>query len=207
MEEQTAKAPAEVQTEWERLRDEARQRFGAEMVFGEGALDARLAIVGEAPGEQEVAAGRPFVGRAGRLLDRLLQEAGLDRSSLYVTNTVKVRPTLVQNGRVKNRPPRAAELKEGVELLLRELRLVAPRALLLFGNVPARALIGRDFAMGTGRGTWHDTIVDIPALATYHPAYLIRLEGEPFDRTWEIVVGDLRTVRQRLEVRRFEVEG
>ena len=184
---------------WERLREQARQRFGPEMVFGDGAVDATLAIVGEAPGEQEVAEGRPFVGRAGRLLDRLLRDAGIDRGGLYVTNTVKIRPTVVQIGRVKNRPPRAAELKEGLEVLLPELRLVAPRALLLFGNVPAKALIGRDFAMGTGRGTWHDTIVDIPALATYHPAYLIRLEGEDFDRTWEVVLGDLATVRQRLE--------
>ncbi len=73
---------------WERLREEARQRFGPEMVFGEGAVDATLAIVGEAPGEQEVAEGRPFVGRAGRLLDRLLREAGITTYVIYAWGDV-----------------------------------------------------------------------------------------------------------------------
>src|SRR6266550_3946559 len=91
---------------WQRLREQAAERFGAEMVFGEGNLDACLAIVGEAPGEQEVAQRRPFVGRAGRLLDRLLADAGLRRADIYVTNTVQVRPTTIANGRVKNRAPR-----------------------------------------------------------------------------------------------------
>ena len=79
--------------EWEKLKERALKRFGEESVFGEGSLNSRLALVGEAPGKHEVEEGRPFVGNAGKLLDEQLEEAGIDRSKLYVTNVVKVRPT------------------------------------------------------------------------------------------------------------------
>src|SRR5215213_11269500 len=93
--------------EWEKLKERSLKKFGEDSVFGEGSLGSRLAIVGEAPGEQEVEEGRPFVGNAGKLLDKLLEEAGIDRSKVYVTNTVKVRPTKESGGRTRNRPPRA----------------------------------------------------------------------------------------------------
>ncbi|HET8630397.1 MAG TPA: uracil-DNA glycosylase [Thermomicrobiales bacterium] len=181
---------------WEALKQQAAGQFGPEMVFGEGPLDARLALIGEAPGEQEVAQRRPFVGPAGRLLDHLLAAAGLRREDLYLTNTVKVRPTTQAGGRVKNRPPRVGEVKDGLDVLLPELAIVAPAALVLVGNIPAKALVGRDFAMGTGRGRWLATTPRIPALATYHPAYLLRLEGDDYDRVWEVIVGDLLTAKR-----------
>lgn len=181
---------------WEALKQQAAGQFGPEMVFGEGPLDARLALIGEAPGEQEVAQRRPFVGPAGRLLDHLLAAAGLRREDLYLTNTVKVRPTTQAGGRVKNRPPRVGEVKDGLDVLLPELAIVAPAALVLVGNIPAKALVGRDFAMGTGRGQWLATTPGIPALATYHPAYLLRLEGDDYDRVWEVIVGDLLTAKR-----------
>ncbi len=131
------------------------------------------------------------MGRAGRLLDQLLEAAGIDRSGIYVTNTVKVRPTTEKGGRLKNRPPRAGEIRAGLEVLLPELRLVTPSVLVLLGNVPAKALIDRSFAMGSDRGVWSETVLGVPAIATYHPAYLIRLRGTDFDRTRELVVGDL----------------
>jgi uracil-DNA glycosylase family 4 len=176
---------------WETLKQQAVERFGPGTVFGEGALDARLTIVGEAPGQQEVEAGRPFVGRAGRLLDQLLEAAGIDRSGIYVTNTVKVRLTTEKGGRLKNRPPRVGEIRAGLEVLLPELRLVTPSVLVLLGNVPAKALIDRSFAMGSDRGVWSETVLGAPAIATYHPAYLIRLRGTDFDRTRGLAVGDL----------------
>ena len=145
------------QAAWETLKQQTVERFGPGTVFGEGSLDARLTIVGEAPGQQEVEAGRPFVGRAGRLLDQVLEAAGIDRSRIYVTNTVKVRPTTEKGGRLKNRPPRAGEIRAGLEVLLPELRLVASSILVLLGNVPAKALINRSFAMGSDRGVWFET--------------------------------------------------
>ncbi|MDP9374264.1 MAG: uracil-DNA glycosylase [Chloroflexota bacterium] len=187
------------QAAWDALKGRAAERLGPGMVFGEGPLDARFVITGEAPGEQEAAAGRPFVGRAGQLLNRLLKEAGIDRAQVYVTNVVKLRPTVEAGGRLKNRPPRAPEIKAGLEILLPELEIVGPDALILFGNVPAKALIGKAFAMGANRGVWFQSTAGLPALATYHPAYILRLEGPDFDRTREVVVNDLIAARQALE--------
>src|ERR671912_2483737 len=109
--------------EWEELKRRSARRFGEDSVFGEGSLNSRLAIVGEAPGKQEVEEGRPFVGNAGKLLDKLLAEAGIDRSKLYVTNVVKIRPTKESGGSTANRPPRAGEVRKGIGLLKEELDL------------------------------------------------------------------------------------
>lgn len=187
------------QAAWEALKREAVGRFGAEMGFGEGPLDARLVIVGEALGEQELKARRPFVGRAGQMLDQLLKAAGIDRAATYVTNTVKIRPTAVVAGRVKNRAPRVGELKEGLAILRPEIELIAPDALILLGNVPAKALIDKSFAMGANHGAWYQSILGFPALATYHPAYLIRLEGADFDRIHDVIVNDLIEARGALD--------
>jgi uracil-DNA glycosylase family 4 len=163
--------------EWEKLKKRSAKRFGEDSVFGEGPLDAKLALVGEAPGKQEVEQGRPFVGRAGKLLDEFLEEAGIDRSKVYVTNVVKVRPTRESGGRTQNRPPRAGEVREGMEVLREELGLVKPEALVLLGSTPAKALIKKSFTLKSERGITFDSELGLPALATYHPSYLLRLRG------------------------------
>lgn len=185
------------ESEWEDLRKRSAQRFGEESVFGEGSLQAKLAVVGEAPGSQEVKQGRPFVGNAGKLLDEVLQEASIDRSGVYVTNVVKIRPQ--KDG--KNRPPRAGEIREGVEVLSEELGIVEPEALILLGTTPAKALIKKSFTLRSDRGAWFDSELGIPALATYHPAYLLRLrgaDGEDYERAREQMLEDLRTVWKRI---------
>src|SRR5215208_3512985 len=133
--------------EWEKLKERSLKKFGEESVFGEGSLNCRLAVVGEAPGKQEVEEGRPFVGNAGKLLDELLKEAGIDRSKLYVTNVVKVRPTKEGGGSTQNRPPRAGEIRGGIDLLKEELDLVKPRALVLLCCTPAKAMIKKSFTL------------------------------------------------------------
>ena len=141
-----------------------------------------------------VGEGRPFVGNAGKLLDELLEEAGIDRSKLYVTNVVKIRPTKESGGSTQNRPPRAGEIREGIELLKEELGLVKPRALALLGSTPAKAMIKKSFTLRSEHGTLFDTEFGMPALATYHPAYLLRLKGvgsEDYDRMRQQVVDDL----------------
>jgi len=163
--------------EWEKLKEQSLKRFGEESVFGEGSLNSRLAVVGEAPGKHEVEEGRPFVGNAGKLLDELLEEAGIDRSKLYVTNIVKIRPTKESGGSTQNRPPRAGEIREGIDLLKEELDLVKPRALALLGSTPAKTMMRKLFTLRSEHGTLFDTEFWMPALATYHPAYLLRLEG------------------------------
>jgi len=186
--------------EWEKLKERSAQRFGEDSVFGEGTLSSRLAIVGEAPGKREVEEGRPFVGNAGKLLDELLKEAGIDRSKVYVTNVVKVRPTKEEGGRLQNRPPRAGEVREGVEILREELDLIKPEALVLLGTTPAKALIKKSFTLKSERGRLLDSELGLPALATYHPAYLLRLRGvesEDYGRMRSQVVEDLGTAWQR----------
>jgi uracil-DNA glycosylase family 4 len=174
--------------EWEKLKERSLKNFGEESIFGEGSLNSRLAIVGE------VEEGRPFVGNAGKLLDELLKEAGIDRSKLYVTNVVKIRPTKEGEGRTQNRPPRASEIREGIEVLKEELDLVKPRTLVLLGGTPAKAIIKKSFTLKSEHGTLFDTEFGMPALATYHPAYLLRLKGvgsEEYDRMRRQVVEDL----------------
>jgi uracil-DNA glycosylase family 4 len=186
--------------EWEKLKERSAQRFGEDSVFGEGMLGSRLAVVGEAPGKREVEEGRPFVGNAGKLLDELLEEAGIDRSKIYVTNVVKVRPTKEDGGRVQNRPPRAGEVREGVEVLREELDLIKPEVLVLLGTTPAKALIKKSFTLKSERGRLLDSELGLPALATYHPAYLLRLRGvesEDYGRMRSQVVEDLGTAWQR----------
>src|SRR5215207_5318310 len=154
--------------EWEKLKERSLKKFGEESIFGEGSLNSRLAVVGEAPGKQEVEEGRPFVGNAGKLLDELLEGAGIDRSKVYVTNIVKVRPTKESGGRTTNRPPGAGEIREGIEVLREELGLVKPHALILLGSTPAKALIKKSFTLKSERGTPFDSELGLPALATYH---------------------------------------
>jgi uracil-DNA glycosylase len=186
--------------EWEKLKERSAQRFGEDSVFGEGTLSSRLAVVGEAPGKREVEEGRPFVGNAGKLLDELLKEAGIDRSKVYVTNVVKVRPTKEDGGRTQNRPPRAGEVREGVEVLREELDLIEPEAMVLLGTTPAKALIKKSFTLKSEHGRLLDSELGLPALATYHPAYLLRLRGvesEDYGRMRSQVVKDLGTAWQR----------
>ena len=143
------------------------------LVFGEGPIGARVMMIGEAPGEQESLQGRPFVGKAGKNLDAFLQAAGMDRGELYVTNTVKFRPTKRSPaGRVVNRPPTQEEVRLFLPFLLREIELVSPRYVITLGNVPLKALLGRQAAVGE----IHGRFVDWNGRALYpmyHPASVI----------------------------------
>lgn len=143
------------------------------LVYGEGALDARVVLVGEAPGEQETLQGRPFVGKAGRNLDEFLELAGMDRGELYVTNTVKFRPTkLSPLGRVVNRPPTAEEVKLFLPWLKREIDMIDPACVVTLGNVPLKALMGRGAVIGDVHGRFIER-EGRRYYPMYHPASLI----------------------------------
>ena len=143
------------------------------LVFGEGRVGAPVMMVGEAPGEQESLLGRPFVGKAGRNLDAFLDEAGMDRGALYVTNTVKVRPTKRSaSGRTVNRPPTQEEIRLFLPWLLKEIELVGPRYIITLGNVPLKALLGRESVIGELHGSfidWNGRVL----FPMYHPASII----------------------------------
>jgi len=147
------------------------------LVFGEGRVGAPVMMIGEAPGEQESLQGRPFVGKAGKNLDAFLEQAGMDRSALYVTNVVKFRPTKVSAaGRTVNRPPTQEEVKLFLPWLLREIDLVAPKYIITLGNVPLKALTGRGSVIGEMHGQfieWQGRQL----FAMYHPASVIYNPG------------------------------
>lgn len=147
------------------------------LVYGEGDARARVMMIGEAPGEQETLRGRPFVGKAGKNLDEFLELAGMDRRELYVTNTVKFRPTKLSGaGRVVNRPPTQEEIRLFLPWLLKEIDMVDPACVITLGNVPLKALMGRKATVGE----LHGAFVDREGRAIYpmyHPASLIYNPG------------------------------
>ncbi len=167
-------------------------RGGVRLVFGSGNPLSSVVLVGEAPGADEEMQGKPFVGRAGRLLDQALEQAGLDRSTLWITNVVKIRPTEPgANGRLRNRPPTSAEREVFRPWLERELEILRPRSIVCLGSTAAAALLGRTVKISKERGQWLEGPVATRVLTTYHPAYLLR----PFrnrDANFQQLVEDLR---------------
>jgi len=144
-------------------------------VFGVGDRCARWMIIGEAPGAEEDARGEPFVGQAGRLLDRMLAAAGLDRSgsgdsAVYIANVLKCRPP-------GNRNPQAEEVAHCEPFLRRQIALLSPRVILVMGRFAAQALLGSDASIASLRGRAHRIDVAgncVRVIVTYHPAYLLR---------------------------------
>ncbi len=188
-----------VTAELERLRKEIEEcrdcpltTSSTRVVFGEGDPTSPLVIVGEGPGEREDMEGHPFVGRAGQLLDRLLVSVGLSRSELWITNVLKRRASKIVDGRVKNRLPRADELAIYREYLDRELKLISPRLILCLGNLAANALIHRNFRMTREHGEWFSGAAGKKLMATYHPAYILRLEGSDYDEVLGQATDDMR---------------
>ena len=167
-------------------------------VPGYGDPKARLVLVGEAPGETEARQRRPFVGAAGRLLDEALAKAGLARDEIWTTNTVKCRPVLGEGPRFRNRAPTPAEIRLWQPLLEEELQLLAPRVIVCLGAVAAKAVIDPKFTMTRQRGQWLPSRFGADALATYHPAYLFRLQGEARDSALAALQADLRAARERM---------
>ena len=163
------------------------------LVFGEGPAAPRLMLIGEAPGEQETMLGRPFVGKAGKNLDRFLELAGLVREEIYISNAVKLRPTKVgKSGRVSNRPPTRAEVALFRPWLMREIKEIRPRVIATLGNVPLQALMGPRLTVGEMHGKLAKVEeIDAPLFALYHPASLI------YNRSLEPVYeGDVRALAQ-----------
>ena len=182
--------------ELEKLIDELYEGEHRILVHGEGKPGARVMLVGEAPGEQETLQRRPFVGKAGKNLDEFLALAGIDRGELYVTNTVKFRPTRISPaGRVVNRPPSREEVKLFLPWLTREIALVAPEVVVSLGNVPLRALMGSRVVIGDVHGRFC-ALDNAQLYPMYHPASLIY---NPSLR--EVYAADIRRLADRLQGR------
>lgn len=174
------------------------------VVFGEGYAGAPLVLVGEGPGETEDATGRPFVGRAGKLLDEALLENGLTRKHVYICNIVKCRAADLVDGRWRNRPPQQEEIGACTDWLDQQLKVLSPLVIVCLGSPSANALIHKGFKITQERGQWHESCRYAPwALAALHPAFILRQHGAPFEAARQSLVQDLGTAKRKvIEARR-----
>jgi DNA polymerase len=173
-------------------------RTRTKVVFGEGNPEAPLMLIGEGPGQNEDSTGRPFVGRAGVLLDACLRENGITRKHIYITNVVRCRPTLVEAGTVKNRPPTPEEVRACANWLEQTIEIVQPLVILCLGAPAANSIIHKGFRMTQERGQWFESKYVRYAMAAWHPAYILRLEGEAYDAARRSLVNDIATARQKV---------
>lgn len=168
-------------------------------VYGEGDPCARLMLIGEGPGETEDLLGRPFVGRAGDLLEKMIGAIGLAREDVYIANTVKCRPTLHEGGKLRNRAPTPAEMANCRPYLDEQIDVISPEIILALGAPAAKSFLGNTFAITKGRGRWYEGPNGIALMVTFHPAYVLRQGGTALTETKRLVWSDLKKVRARLD--------
>ncbi|MEJ1970205.1 MAG: UdgX family uracil-DNA binding protein [Rhizomicrobium sp.] len=167
-------------------------------VLGEGSKHADIVFVGEQPGDQEDLQGRPFVGPAGQILDRAMEEAGIERRKTYVTNAVKHFKFVQRGKRRIHEKPTAGEVKHYRWWLQKELEFVRPRRVVALGATAVLALAGKALPIGKNRGPF--LFGEWPGYITVHPSFLLRLpDEESRQREYALFVRDLKRVRQLVE--------
>jgi len=169
------------------------------VVFGDGNPKTPLVLIGEGPGENEDETGIPFVGRAGVLLDQALRENSITRRHVYIMNVIKCRAFTLEGGRAKNRPPRVSEVEACHPWLKQQLDIIQPLVILCIGAPAANVIIHKDFRMTQERGKWFANIPYAPwAMATLHPAYILRQEGEAYEQARKFLVEDIAAARKKV---------
>jgi DNA polymerase len=156
-------------------------------VFGEGDADAKIFFIGEGPGENEDLTGRPFVGRAGNLLEKMILAMGLERKQVFIGNIVKCRPP-------QNRVPAPDEVAACTPYLLEQLEIIRPRVIVTLGLPAAKYMLQTNSTMGRMRGQWHDWR-GIKLMPTFHPAFLLRSYTE---ENRKMVWSDLQMVMKEV---------
>jgi DNA polymerase len=178
-------------------------KTGTQTVFGEGGSKAKVVLVGEQPGNDEDLAGRPFVGPAGRLLDQVLEEAGIDRADAYVTNVVKHFKWEPHGKRRLHKKPNAREIAACRPWLDAELAVLKPEVLVCLGATAAQALLGRDFRVSTQRGQFVESSLAPHVLATVHPSSILRApDAESRHAARAQFLEDLKKVAKVIEGRK-----
>jgi uracil-DNA glycosylase len=174
-------------------------KSGTQTVFGEGSEKAEVMMVGEQPGDREDIEGRPFVGPAGRVLDTALEQVGIDRDLVYVTNVVKHFKWRPRGKRRIHQKPNMEEIRACRPWLDSELAIVRPRVLVCLGSVAAQALLGRQFRVTGERGRFVESSLAERVTATVHPSSILRAGDDEGRRlAMEQFVADLRVVAQEL---------
>jgi DNA polymerase len=192
--------------DWKGLHDAAAEckacdlwKRGTQTVFGEGRSTAKVMLVGEQPGNDEDLAGKPFVGPAGRLLDKALAEAGIDRKLAYVTNVVKHFKWEPRGKRRIHAKPGSAEILACLPWLRAELDLIRPRVLVCLGATAAQALLGRRFRVTAERGRFVESSLAPLVTATVHPSSILRApDDETRHEEMRRFVADLERVAQAI---------
>ena len=188
------------------LREEARKcqdcplwANATQTVFGAGDPHARVMLVGEQPGDEEDRKGLPFVGPAGRLLDRALEAAGVEREHLYVTNAVKHFKWQARGKRRLHKTPAQREIDACHQWLEQEVQAVKPHVIVALGSTAAKAIISPEFKVSVQRGQFVESALAPFVFATFHPSALLRLrEEEEKEAAFKQLVKDLKLIRKAL---------
>ena len=160
------------------------------MVFNDGNFNSQLMIVGEGPGEKEDEIGKPFVGDAGNLLDKMLSAINLNRTNVYITNVINYRPP-------QDRKPSAAEINHYSKYLREHILIINPKILIIMGSTAMEALIGNNIKISKDRGKWKEIIIKnktFTSIVTFHPAYLLR-QPDQKKYSWS----DLKEIRKKID--------
>ena len=160
------------------------------MVFSDGNINSQIMIVGEGPGEKEDEIGKPFVGDAGNLLNKMLSAININRESVYITNVVNYRPP-------NNRKPSPAEINRYSTYLREHILIIDPKILIIMGSTAMEALIGNNIKISKERGKWKEIIIKnktFTSIITFHPAYLLR-QPDQKKYSWS----DLKEIRKKID--------
>ena len=160
------------------------------MVFNDGNINSQVMIVGEGPGEKEDEIGKPFVGDAGNLLNKMLSAININRESVYITNVVNFRPP-------NNRKPTSAEINRYSVFLREHILIINPKILIIMGSTAMEALVGNNIKISKDRGKWKEIIIKnktFTSIVTFHPAYLLR-QPDQKKYSWS----DLKEIRKKID--------
>ena len=160
------------------------------MVFNDGNINSQVMIVGEGPGEKEDEIGKPFVGDAGNLLNKMLSAININRESVYITNVVNFRPP-------NNRKPTSAEINRYSIFLREHILIINPKILIIMGSTAMEALVGNNIKISKDRGKWKEIIIKnktFTSIVTFHPAYLLR-QPDQKKYSWS----DLKQIRKKID--------
>ncbi|MCX6345271.1 MAG: uracil-DNA glycosylase [Armatimonadetes bacterium] len=168
------------------------------VVFGEGNPETPLMIIGEGPGQTEDATGRPFVGRAGALLDEALGACRISRKHVFICNVLKCRACIIENSRTRNRPPSTSEIETCTPWLEKQIETIKPLVILCLGAPSSKFVIKKDFKMTQERGIFFPTKYARHAIAALHPAYILRQAGTSYDEGKALLIADIEAARKKV---------
>ena len=188
--------PSEIKLQLENLKKQIAEidacdlkNHANQLVFSDGNFRSKIMLVGEGPGQKEDEIGKPFMGDAGKLLNKMLAAIDIKRESIYITNVVNYRPP-------NNRKPTTAEINKYSKFLYEHISIINPKILIIMGGTAMEALIGNNFKISKERGIWKDVIIKgktYLSIVTFHPAYLLR---QPDQKKYSWI--DLKEIRKKI---------